>query len=510
MLNVLGQQQGVASPTLESTGVLDRFDHFSSVSGGSWFFASLAYSESYVNLLEGMAASPDTAATQMRKGWADPILKAMNVEVSVFDVQATLARKLADEILGTGDADTLFMLAFFLSTNSTWNAFTSVQLEAGASIGPDVLMGSDVVSWAKDKIWLCDHAVLLPTGDRFARLYQSANETDDRSVSYVATSSSNVELVTPAQFSIKMGAGTDSSAPHLYIAETAIPESVSLEFTGVVSDTYKSESSPLDAFDFSDGALSTDVGRLPVADAASASSAALGIAPVLGVLVDEALALIGDADLTPWFTNSGESESLYQGSRLVGGFKEVGAINQTSIQELATLKLHGLIDGGYTDDTGLANVVAAGATEVLVLLDSDSSVDSSSMEMLFQDGPAPTTPGSTSSPAFQESASYVRDAFQGFHRLDVNGTQFLTVVAVGTIVGTTTDNKQFGITAGTSVTIHVMQLCGDVTIGFFENVDNYNTYAQDIIQTLSSEANAAYVKSTILPMFTGSSNNLVI
>ena len=92
----------------------------------------------------------------------------------------------------------------------------------------------------------------------------------------------------------------------------------------------------------------------------------------------------------------------------------------------------------------------------------------------------------------------------------MNGTQFLTVVAVGTIVGTTTDNKQFGVTAGTSVTIHVMQLCGDVTIGFFENVDNYNTYAQDIIQTLSSEANAAYVKSTILPMFTGFSNDMVI
>lgn len=509
MLAVLGEEQGVSKPTIESTKVLDRFDHFSSVSGGSWFFASLAYSDSYVSLLEGMAASPDTAAQQMRKDWSTPILKAMNVDVSVYNVQGTLARKLADKVLGTGDADTLFMLTFFLSTNATWNAFTSVQLEAGASIGPGVLMGSDVVPWAKDKYWLCDHAVLLPTGERFARLFQTANESDDRTVSYVATSSSHVELVTPAQFSIQMGAGVESAAPHRYVAETAIPESVQLEFTGVVSDTYTSESSPLDAFDFSDGVLSREVGRLPVADAASASSAAAGIAPVLGILVDEALALVNDADLTPWFTNTGSSESLYTGSRLVGGFKSADAINQTSVQELATLKLHGLIDGGYTDDTGLSNVVAMGATEAVVLLDSNSSVSSESMELLFQGGPAPTTPGAAASPVFQESASYVRDAWQGFQRLDVNNTQFLTAVAVGTLTGTTVDNKQFGTTAGTTVTIHVIQLCGEVTIGFFENVDNYNTYTQEIIQTLNSEANSAYVKSTIVPMFMGSAQNVV-
>jgi hypothetical protein len=307
-----------------------------------------------------------------------------------------------------------------------------------------------------------------------------------------------------------MGAGTESSAPHPYVAETAVPESVKIEYTGVVSDTYTSESSPLDAFDFSDGVLSTQVGRLPVADAASASSAAMGIAPVLGILVDEALALVGDADLTPWFTNTAHSESLYQGSRLVGGFTQPDAINHTSVDDLATLKLHGLIDGGYTDDTGLANVVAAGATEVLVLLDSNSSISSTSMELLFQDGPAPTTPGSSSSPVFQESASYVRDAWQGFHKLDVTGTQFLTAVAVGTLSATTTDNKQFGTTAGTSVTINVMQLCGEVTIGFFENVDNYNTYAQEVIQTLSSEANAAYVTSTVLPMFMGPTKNVMV
>merc|ERR1711865_537800 len=149
-----------------------------------------------------------------------------------------------------------------------------------------------------------------------------------------------------------------------------------------------------------------------------------------------------------------------------------------------------------------------GATEAVVLMDSNSSISSSSMELLFQGGPAPTTPGATSSPVFQEDASYVRDAWQGFQKLDVTGTQFLTAVAVGTIVATTADNKQFGTTAGTTVTIHVIQLCGEVTIGFFENIDNYNTYTQEIIQTLASEANAPYVQSTVLPMFMGSAQNV--
>merc|ERR1719174_2440232 len=133
----------------------------------------MAYSERYSNLLNGMAASPETAAAQMNANWTTPILKATDVDPANWNIVEKIAHDIADKIIGAGDADTLFMLQYFLATNSTWNAFTAVQLEAGASIGPDVTLGSPVNAWAKDKVWLCDHSVLLPSGDKFAQLYQT-------------------------------------------------------------------------------------------------------------------------------------------------------------------------------------------------------------------------------------------------------------------------------------------------------------------------------------------------
>merc|ERR1739847_180134 len=110
----------------------------------------------------------------------------------------------------------------------------------------------------------------------------------------------------PAKFSIKMGAGAGSAAPHPYIADTAIPASVDLDFKAdiiPIIDQPSTVSAPLDKRDFAAGVLTEGAGQLPVTDVASASSAAAGCAPVLGAVADEGLAIL-DADLTPWVSNT--------------------------------------------------------------------------------------------------------------------------------------------------------------------------------------------------------------
>jgi len=420
---------------------------------------------------------------------------------------ADIAKDLADAVIGKGDTDTLFMLTYFLATNASWNAFVGEQLEAGASIGSNVKMGTNVVSWAKDKVWLADHSVLLPTGDKVARLYQGG--LDVRRVSYVTKTNGTLPVVTPAKFSIKMGAGEGSSAPHKYVADSAIPSSIDLDFEGhTVLSSPSAVSGPLTA-DLCDGVLTDGAGNLPVSDVASASSAAAGIAPVLGLLADEALSLT-DADLTPWVSNTAGGSSFGTAIEMVQNLKHLDGITQNSMNALANAKVHGVIDGAYTDNTGLATAVATGASEVLVLLDSNSSISSFTLECLFQGGQAPDAPEAVHSPVFKEASSTVHGAFKKFHKLTLGNTQFLKAFVVGSLTATTIDNQFFGVTAGRTITINVIELCADVTIGQFENVQNYNTYVQEIIETITSDKNVAFVQTTLQPMFLGSSYDVTV
>merc|ERR1712137_46636 len=366
--------------------------------------------------------------------------------------------------------------------------------------------GHAVNAWAKDKVWLADHSVLLPSGDRSAVLFQ--NSLDTRRVSYVTDSQKSIPMITPAKFSVTMGAGESALAPHPYVAPHVVPEDDQLQFDGkgLPFDHYSATSSALDVGDFTDGVLTTGVGVLPVADVASASSAAAGVAPTLGLLADEGLSIF-DADLTPWVSNTAGGASFGTATSMVNEFRgELDTITQENMQKLASAKIHGLIDGAYTDNLGLAQAIAAGANEVVTFMDANSTASGFTMEVLCDDGPNPTAPDAPKLPIFATSASAVRSAWQGFQRLDVGSSQFLKELVVGTFIATTMDNSYFDIYAGRDITIHVVQSCADVTIGQFENVNNYNAFTQEVIQAINFKNNSAIVENTLLPMFTGSSS----
>merc|ERR1712048_316021 len=190
---------------------------------------------------------------------------------------------------------------------------------------------------------------------------------------------------------------------------------------------------------------------------------------------------------------------------MVQGLKRSDGISENSMKQLAASKVHGLIDGAYTDDLGLAQAVAAGATEVVAFLDSNSTVTPFKMQLLFKDAPPnPSTPDYLQSVVFQESADFVAQQWENFHSLSLNNTQYLQALVTGSFTATTANNEYFGISKGQSVTIHVVQTCADVTIGYAENINNYNVFTQEVIQTLVADANKDFVQNTLLPIFVGS------
>merc|ERR1712070_618751 len=160
------------------------------------------------------------------------------------------------------------------------------------------------------------------------------------------------------------------------------------------------------------------------------------------------------------------------------------------------------------DNSGLGNAVAAGATEVVVFLNVNSTA-SPDLELLTTGGPKPPNPGTPDDlyPLFQTSLATFRSAFEKFHQLVLPArTQFLKSIIVGTINMVTADNKYFGLTAGKNVTVHVVQTSSSLNIGFFEKYVNYGTFAQEIALAINSQENEAFVKNTLLPMVMGASS----
>jgi len=396
------------------------------------------------------------------------------------------------------------MIKYFLATNATWNNFVQTQLAAGAQLGMDVLMGSAVNTWAQGKTWLAATSTLFPSGDKVATLFE--NDVDTRRVFYKAISGTTIPMISPGKFSVQLGAGLDMPAPLPFSVRDLIPVDSALEFHGntYVINHWEATSDHLEAADFADGVLTSGVGVLSVADVASASSAAVGIAPVMGWLVGAGLSVL-DADLTPWVTNSVGGASFGDAQVLVDQFRRMDTITEENMEVLASAKLHGVIDGAYTDNLGLAHAIAAGANEVVQLMQGNSSAPSFAMELLCHDGPQPTAPYAPRMPVFSTSVATVQAAWNSFQKLSLEpNLQFLKMVRVGTFTATTLESSDYGIAAGREVRIHVVEMGSDVTTGLLEDVHNYNILVQEVIQTISSSKNVDVVQGVLMPMFMGS------
>jgi len=374
-------------------------------------------------------------------------------------------------------------------------------------------LASPVNAWAEGKTWFVGHTVLLPTMGTKARLYQGSIGLPQ--VGYDAKSSEPIPLMVPAKFSLALRTGSNLSSPYPYISEKAVPSLQSFGYNGRVLpiiDDHCAESGALGT-DLTNGALTRNPGQLPIWGVVSASSAALGSAAVLGFDDAEAEALI-HADVTPWVSAAADGAAFTSAQDLVHELSKPFGISQASIEDLALHAVHGVIDGGFSDGTGIAHAVAAGSDEVLAIMNSNATQGAFYLELLCKDGPRPINAGEPAElfPVFETSASTVQDAFEKFHRLlPPPEAKFLTSFAVGTVTMITAENKYFGITGRRSVDLHVVLMSSNLDIGFFENFDNYSVFLQEVVKTITASENSDFVRNTLLPMVVGSdSNGLVV
>jgi len=507
LLKFVGDRKKLSAPDLDSTGLLHRFDTVSSVSGGSWFFSQLAYSEQFQKLIAGMAASVQTAADQFNKGWFDPFKKATHVDPSIFNLRRDIAEFLITVILGKGDEDTLFAVQFILATNSTWNEFVKILLTSTSSINDNMTLASPVGAWAKGKYWFVDHTLLLPSKDHRGFIFAKDRY---QTVTYESTLSDNssVPLLLPAKFSMKLGEGCNSSAPFRYIAGAAVPTLESFEYQASVVPVPMSgpraSSGPVDPVDLADKALVHKTGSLPIWGPVAASSAFIGLAPVFGADITHLLADLNHADITPWVSRAPGGASFQSASELVADMRKPFGVSKRSIDALAAGAVHGVIDGGYSDGTGLGQALAEGAEEVLVVLNSGVTTSPFYLEVLCKDGPNRTDPFFPKEllPLFETPASSVNQAWSSFERMTLPiGTKYLTMFVAGTIQMTTIDNKYFGITGGRTVTVHVVHIAASLDIGFLERYTHFGSLVQEIAMAINAEDNKPFVENTLLPMF---------
>ena len=271
------------------------------------------------------------------------------------------------------------------------------------------------------------------------------------------------------------------------------------DFKGIWFPGSSFMSSPSMLEDATNGSILRSSGELSIARTVAASSAVLGSVIDSAILSEISAEL--SADVAVWIGTEGfkAAEELRERLR--------SHVDAQAISELAQSAFHGLIDGGFTDGTGISQAVSAGASEVVAVLNSFSINQPEYVAQLFEGGTV-VKPGVPKElfPVFRSpNASTVEASFKQFKTLQIAaGSAFLKVLAVGTIDAVTADNIFFGIKGGRDIKLHVINICSELSIGLFANFGHYSNLVEEIALTISDPANRDLVQAKLMPLFDGS------
>jgi len=486
-------------PTLKGSGLYDRFASLASVSGGSWFAASLLYSERFLGLVEDMAADPGRSSEEYCRRWTDPWLSVAQKDGPFVKIFADVAKEMGD----VGLAQDILLAGYFWKTGFTWTNWTLTMLETTAGIDMSCSLGSPVQDWAQGKVWLACHALAAPAPKAEAPVYIYKHSAPPSAIRATIEGTPGLAQYIPATYSFRLGGNGQLSAVP-YLAEGAAPASSRWVYSGTrisgcslwcSPSSYSARSADIDAF----GNLVAGAGSLPVVSCAAASSAAAGN-------------LIFQKTVTSVIDDLGGSVAVWQGSgkgnaafsdaeKLVLSLSGPSSVNQSSVDQLAAASVSAAVDAGFSDTTGIAYAVAAGSVEVIAYLNYSTP---DHLVHLFT-GPYEidgVTYDENPLPVFEQKASDIVSAYAAFPPLVLaSGTKFLTTICAGTVMATTVSNALWGLPAGIEVTLRIIGVSTNVTIGQLEDVHNYDTLVQEIIETVISEDNSQLIQETVLPWF---------
>jgi len=244
--------------------------------------------------------------------------------------------------------------------------------------------------------------------------------------------------------------------------------------------------------------------NLPVSDVASASSAFLG-----GICLSSTYtAAVGavHSKFVPWLA-LGSKAAIKEGAEFRRGeelFNKMNSftVNEKTLNRFADETVVASADGGYTDNTGIAFAVAAGATEITAFANTAFGKKDESWSNLFSDDVVRYNMFGIPElrfPIFNESVAFADAQDASFSSLVLpEAARHLKGIRTGVVRATTADSKWFGIPAGRTITMRIVSVTSDLFIGGLNNFKDYNAFVQEIVDCLVSPENEAVVLG-ILP-----------
>mmetsp|Transcript_15108 Transcript_15108/g.43658 ORF Transcript_15108/g.43658 Transcript_15108/m.43658 type:complete len:587 (+) Transcript_15108:46-1806(+) len=503
LLAVKARHMNGTEPTFAETNFLERFDTISSNSGSTWFWAELAFSQRFRDMIEQMAAAPHSGSSAFSVSWMrDWIGVGEGVKQGEKMLEPDdIERAFKDAGGADGDRfnirQAMHELTYFWKRGLSWFDFVALLLKTTGALQSDNLLGDPVPEWLEGKVWLSVHSAATGTASKLVRMSQSNGQTVQYYDSLSETYGDAVPVYLPAKHSIVFGAGRSAEAPYPYFAPTSglsLGRSIKYRGTGFLgTQRLSEESAPLDRLG---RATEMRSGEIPVAGVAAASSAVAG-----GVCLSSSLSTIEgmlNPMLTPWAALSVGGEATFsQGAACFYDLEDKG-MSRGRLRVCARTGVIGIIDGGYTEGSGVAQAVAVGADEVVVVVN-----DLISISGLYQRDKGSSEPLGIPMlhlPIFAER--YHESMFVEKVELRIpRSARFLKRFMVATAFGTTIKNDLFGIAAGRNVTLRVVYMKAGLQIGVLSDYDGYTKFSQEVVETMLDEGNADVVDDWFLQFF---------
>jgi len=382
-------------------------------------------------------------------------------------------------------------------------------LERASRVPDGATLGSKVQPWAQDKEWLACVSVPTPNYDdrvlteKFNSVWSYAPENDTGNEIHMGMRSDSVDewpFYLPAKFSASLG-GSGSSPPHPFCADGGCFGLRGVYGQGSFDRKRKVFGREDHRETQSIGAVAQSAfdSELPLGSVAASSSAFAGAVTLTKKL---ASSLAKDCvDVSTWVSNAPGGHSYGIASDVRGS---AFATDGENFDDFADRSVLTVVDGAYTENTGVAWAVAAGASEVVAFAGPDGLVE------LFAGGSEKfgVCPGcALYFQIFETSADDAAAQFEAFESLALpsDSFQFLTGIKLGTIRTKTLDNQWFGISSGSDVTLHVLDVESEkLRIGgsfTFNSFDDYATLVGEIMITMTAPGNVEKVQKALAEWF---------
>ena len=377
------------------------------------FTTSMAYSSSFNKLVLDMGTSNSTqAANLFYSRWLVNVAPKPSFSSKLLDETVKFMNEFP---LYVGIADTSILLKNLYQHGTDWASWVNSLLNVTAAIPPNTTLGSTVQPWANGKIWIICTSISTPTATSPAPNNPAVLSLSSRfglfgkPVKYVITGApSALATYTPTRFSVVWGSGNTADAPYSFLCGSALPSNATVTWTLQSSKV----SPPLNGLKN----LEKGAGGIYLNYAAGSSSAFFG-ATLTGNFASRLTSFFNGVLVSFVTSDAGNAGPLNGQSKAKYILTQDSENNllQASVDALASSSMVAIIDGGYTENLGIANAISCGNTKILA-----SALLQWQLAALFAPDAGATSPGynveagqqlgspNITYPIFQQNRSWAR------------------------------------------------------------------------------------------------------